>query len=461
MPTIKTPIIPVRQTFAKVHAPHELHKEAICIFAALGFFLDRDTYWKDRVVLPPASINKIDDQGFLMKSTPYFKWHYTPQSNSFEASVEAFTTTFEAIIDEQIASKKVILPLSGGLDSRSQAVALHYLQKNTQSYSYQFKGGFPETGIAKKIASACDFPFKEFTIQKSYIWDKIPELVKLNQGHSDFTHPRQMAIYDQFESMGEVFSLGHWGDVLFDHQTKEQLSETQELALLMKKVLKKGGLELADALWNAWELDGDFKEYLEQRMRQLLATIEIENSSAKIRAFKSTYWAPRWTAVNLCVFEAKRPITVPYFDNRMCEFICTIPEEHLADRKIQIQYIKNRNPKVASIQWQSQRPFNLYTFPKNTSPYNIPYRIVNKAKREFNVLLGNPYIQRNWELQFLGDENEKELEKYLYSDALTELVPKALIQDFYTKFKTQDAVYYSHPVSTLLTLAAWKEHLYV
>ena len=459
MPIIKTPIIPVRQSFAKVHAPHELNKEAICAYMALGFFLDQDTYWKDQVVLSPASIHELDDAGFLIKSTRYFSWHYQPRSISFKDSVDEFTTLFEDIIQEQVGDQQVILPLSGGLDSRSQAVALKHLNKNIHSYSYKFKGGYPETAIAKKIASACDFPLEEFTVKEGYLWNSISNLVHLNDGYSEFSHPRQMAIYDEFERMGALFSLGHWGDVLFDHQVKTNLSEEEELSLLMKKVLKKGGLEIATALWEAWELEGDFKSYLEGRLSHLLSTILIENSSAKIRAFKSTYWAPRWTSVNLAVFEAKRPITVPYYDNRMCEFICTIPEEHLADRKIQIQYIKNRNPEVARIPWQSQRPFNLYTFPKNKPPFNLPYRIANKAKRELKALAGNPYIQRNWELQFVGPKNEKALEHYLTSEALADLVPTELTQDFYTKFKTQDAVKYSHPVSMLLTLAAWKEHL--
>ena len=58
--TIKTPIIPYKQTFVKVNKPHELNHKAICVFAAIGFFLDQDTYWKDEVVLPPASICKLD-----------------------------------------------------------------------------------------------------------------------------------------------------------------------------------------------------------------------------------------------------------------------------------------------------------------------------------------------------------------------------------------------------------------
>ena len=52
MKIIKTPIIPIKQSFVKIKgSPHELDYKAICIFCALGS-LDTDTYWKDTKVLP-------------------------------------------------------------------------------------------------------------------------------------------------------------------------------------------------------------------------------------------------------------------------------------------------------------------------------------------------------------------------------------------------------------------------
>ncbi len=189
----------------------------------------------------------------------------------------------------------------------------------------------------------------------------------------------------------------------------------------------------------------------------LLNRIDIENPSAKLRAFKSLYWAPRWTSVNLSVFEAAHPISLPYYDDRMCEFICTVPEEYLADRKLQIAYIKQQNPALAKITWQDHKPFNLYTFEKNISPNNLPYRIGNKLKRELKSKMGKPYIQRNWELQFLGMENDEKLQQWLFSENLHPFISKPLLAKFYNNFKTGDAVNYSHPLSMLLTLAVWKK----
>lgn len=455
MATIKTPIIPAKQSFAKTVAPAELDHRAICIFAATGFFLDNDTYWKNKKVLPPASENTLDDNGFLIESKPWFQWHYSPRNISFETALEEFTQLFEQIIAEQIKDNKAILPLSGGLDSRTQAVAFAKLKNPVTAYSYSFKGGFNESGIGKKIAKVCGFDFKEFTIEPGYLWPKLEELASINQCYSDFTHPRQMAILEQLKTMEGIFSLGHWGDVLFDRGAPEGTSHDQLMPLILKKVVKKGGMELARALWEQWNLEGDFQTYLKERITTLLNKIHIDNPSAKFRAFKSLYWAPRWTSVNLSVFEAAHPIALPYYDDRMCQFICTVPEEYLADRKLQIAYIKQQSPKLAKITWEAQRPYNLYTFEKNRTPHNLPYRITNKLKRELKSKLGKPYIQRNWELQFLGMENDEKLQEWLFSENLHPFISKPLIARFYNNFKTGDAVKYSHPLSMLLTLAVW------
>jgi len=59
------------------------------------------------------------------------------------------------------------------------------------------------------------------------------ELANINQCQSDFTSPRQMAIADQFSAMGDVFSLGHWGDVLFDSYNCPELSHKAQIEFLI------------------------------------------------------------------------------------------------------------------------------------------------------------------------------------------------------------------------------------
>ena len=142
----------------------------------------------------------------------------------------------------------------------------------------------------------------------------------------------------------------------------------------------------------------------------------------------------------------------------MCEFICSVPEKYLAGRQIQIEYIKRRNPKIAKIEWQQHRPFNLYNYKLNKVPYNLPYRVYGKLLRTINP---QKFIQRNWELQFLGEQNEQHLEEYLFKNQkMNEIIPSEVVSTIYSKFQKGDSVYYSHPLSMLLTLSLFFKDKY-
>ena len=451
MRTVKTDIIPSKPIF--IGEQKILDLKAICVFSALGFFLDDDTYFLEQKALKPATNYIFDEQNKIVSNEEYFRWNYNPKERSLKNITDEFASLFEQILTEQTQNKKVILPLSGGLDSRTQACGLSHIGAEVNAYSYSFFGGHDETRYSKKIASVCNFPFEAWQVPTGYLWDTIEKLAQMNGCYSEFTHPRQMAFIEKYAAMGDVFSLGHWGDVLFDDMgIPDDLSVENQVEILLKKVLKKGGLSLATSLWKEWNIEGDFKDYLYERLKDLLVKINIpESANAQIRAFKSLYWAPRWTSTNLSIFESQRPISLPYYDNRMCEFICTVPEKYLAKRQIQIEYLKMRNSKLAEITWQSQKPFNLYNYHLNKTPYNLPYRIFDKVKRTINP---QKFIQRNWELQFLGAENEKQLQNWLFNNPkMNDILDSTITKDFYQKFKTIDDVYYSHPVSMLLTLS--------
>ncbi|WP_452227719.1 asparagine synthase-related protein [Lacinutrix sp. MEBiC02404] len=459
MKPLKTPILPTKQTFTKLDAPHELHKEAICIYAATGFFMDGDTYFKDEVCLLPAHEHSLDAEGVLVKSEPWFHWHYSPREISFDQALEEYIALLTTITKEQVGDGPVILPISGGLDSRSQALIFKGLTNKVQAYSYSFPGGFPEHKISEKIAKVCGFEFDAYTIPKGYLWDSIDDLAHINGCFSEFTHARQMAVLPELKQKKGVFSLGHWGDVLFDRGAPEDIKEEDVIPLLLKKMLKPGGLEFAEALWKSWGLAGTFKPYFISRIENGLSKIKIDNISARVRAFKTSQWAHRWTTTNLSVFAEAHPITLPYYDDRMMQFICTIPEEYLADRRLQIAHLQQDNA-LANITWQEQKPFHLNNYQYNKTPYNLPYRILNKLKREFQAALGNPYIQRNFELQFYGEANDKKLQDRIFDTSFLEFIPKEVVTEFYDKFKNVNPVYYSTPVSMLLTFSLWKKHFY-
>lgn len=455
MKLIRTSIIPDKQVFINTSGSKELNLKAICIFACTGFFLGEDTYFKDLLALQPYTEYELDEKSSLVKSKKYWNWHYSPREISLKQSTEEFAHLFETLTRKALTGKKVILPLSGGLDSRTQAAALGK-EYDVKTYSYKFENSFDETKYGKEISDVQGFQFQEYVIRSGYLWNVIDKLSEINGCYADFTHPRQMAVIEEVKKLGNVFYLGHWGDVLFDDSSLSGETQFDDLVCkVRKKIVKKGGQELARSLWNAWGIEGSFDDYITDRIFALLKDLEIENPDSRVRAFKSTYWAPRWTSANLNVFGFYADMFIPYYSDEMCKFICTIPEEHLSGRKIQIEYIKMKNSSLAKIPWQNYDPLNLYDYEKFRSRSMLARRAFRKTKRMFDEnVLGKKRITRNWENQFVGSSNEVHLRKYLFENAkFSELIPAEIVSEFYGKFRNEDALYYSHPVSMLLTLS--------
>src|SRR5690606_197541 len=119
--TLKTPIIPIKQTF--IGEQQTLDYKAICVFAALGFFLDDDTFYTEQKALRPATEYQIENEK-ITSQKPYFNWYYNPVERPLQHIVQEFAQLFERIIAEQTTNQKVILPLSDGSDSRTHADAL-------------------------------------------------------------------------------------------------------------------------------------------------------------------------------------------------------------------------------------------------------------------------------------------------------------------------------------------------
>ncbi len=452
---ILIPIIPAKQRFYSDGSDSGVDLKAVCIFVAAGFFLGEDTYFKNLKAMQPATEYEINDNDEVTGSKVAWRWHYEPEEKTLEESTEEFTSLFETITRKLLGDKKIILPLSGGLDSRSQAAALEN-GENVHCYSYKFADSFDETKYGREIAKVKGFEFSEYIIPKGYLWNKLDEISEINQCYADFTHPRQMAHIEEISKLGEIFYLGHWGDVLFDDMKVENdLTFDEQLNSLEKKIVKRGGKELAESLWTAWGLEGKFSDYLRDRISELLQEIRIENANSRIRAFKSMYWAPRWTSANMSTFSNFRPVALPYYDDEMCKFICNVPEEHLAKRQIQINYIKNKSPELAAIPWQEYDPLNLYSYKNFESASMIPLRAVRKGKRIINEkILGKRKVTRNWELQFLGEDNERNLKGRLFDEKkFSEFLPQTVVKKYYDNFMQADDVKYSHPVSMLLTLS--------
>ncbi|SVC25660.1 uncharacterized protein METZ01_LOCUS278514, partial [marine metagenome] len=237
---------------------NDLDLKAIATFSCLGFMLDQDTFYSDIKVIRPSTKVTLKNNTIIGSEKIWF-WHYEPAERSFTDIVDEFTAIFEKNVYNETNGKKILLPISGGLDSRSLFVSLKDKSNLTLS-AYEFEEGIDEICYGKELSDKFQIPLYAQKIPKSYLWNKLDQIADLNGCFTEFTQPRQMAAIDNWKSLGDKILLGHWGDVLFDKQANSNyISYDEEINALKKKILNPGGMEIATDLWKYWNLGGSFE----------------------------------------------------------------------------------------------------------------------------------------------------------------------------------------------------------
>ena len=446
----------------------ELDWQGLAGFFRMGFFPGTRTYFKDVGILPMASWITLDAEGKIDKVQRYWHWHHDPQPRpSLQQTAEAFGEIFHQVMDEATDEGRIALPISGGLDSRSTVVAMarparrDAVQSRTWSYSYGYTDDSVETRISRRIARTAGFPFEAFTIQP-YLFDRLTDILEWTEGFQDITQCRQTFVRDHIAQKADVLIGGLWGDVWHDQMgllDRPPMANAELAPLILKKMEKRGHPWLISHLISP-NLGSDGRAPLLEHIHDVLDRLDdIKEPDFKVKAFKTEEWSFRWSIPPVRVFHSAALPRLVFYDTRLTDFFLTVPTREVADRQMQIEYIKRFSPQLARITWQVYDA-NLYWY-RYFNTLLLPKRAWKKFRR---IVRGEKVIQRNWEVQFLSSEREKQqLKDHLLSPGLRlhHYVERNVIETLLHRFLTMPAPdgAIGYTVSMLLSFAAWLEWL--
>lgn len=441
---------------ARQSSTRELDWEVIATFFSMGFFLDDRTYFKDIRIFEPASVYRISADGELLEHRRYWEWHHTvDRARTYSDTIDEYDALLRQAVERCAANGRIILPLSGGLDSRSLALMLPR-GADTQSYSYGYTPDSIETRIAGQVAAARGFTFTAHTV-RPYLFDRLEEIVTVLHGSQDITQARQMSINAWVRERSDAVLTGLWGDVWCDQMgAADGLPEGVSAAeLAQQKMQKRGRAWLIEHVARP-NLSGiDPEALVTERIAAGMRRFErLEDPDFRIKAYKTSRWAFRWSNASLRGFEPGAAPRIPYYDVDLVDFFCTVPTEYVRDRRLQIDHLKRYAPDLARIRWQAAEA-NLY-LAQYGYWLSLPRRAVSKARR---TLLREPVIQRNWEVQFLSDAGRAGLQRWLLEPGLKlhDYVPRSDVSALLDEFYAAPTGANGYTVSMLLTFSAWLE----
>ena len=146
----QTSIIPINQRFYneqtnklvswEVNAINNLDLKAIASFCSLGFMLDNDTFYNDIKVLQPSTKITLNNSNSILSREKTWEWHYNPIERPFEEILDEFTNLINRLVLDKVRDRSILLPISGGIDSRTLFVPVKY-EPNLTLSAYEFEGG--------------------------------------------------------------------------------------------------------------------------------------------------------------------------------------------------------------------------------------------------------------------------------------------------------------------------------
>jgi hypothetical protein len=443
-------------TLAQQASTRQLDWQAITSFLALGFFLDNRTYFGDVQILWPRSIYRIGAQGDVQEHRYYWQWHHTVDTRrSYTETVAAYDTLLRQAVKRCVVHGRIMLPISGGLDSRSLAAVLPG-DANVQAYSYGYAADSIETSIAAQVARARHLPFTVHII-RPYLFDRLAEIVQALHGSQDVTQARQTSVNAWVGERADAVMTGLWGDVWCDQMgLADGLPEgTTTAAHALKKFQKRGRAWLLENV-NAPRIDSaSAAERLAESIAAGIGAFDsIADPDFQVKAYKTSRWAFRWSNASLRGFEIGAPPRIPYYDVDLIDFFCTVPTAFVRDRRLQIDHLKRYAPDLARIRWQSADA-NLY-LARYGYWIGLPRRAFNKARR---ILTGARAIQRNWEVQLSPASGQEGLQAWLVQPGrkVHEFVSPEAVSNLLDEFFKRPGAANGYTVSILLTFSAWLE----
>jgi asparagine synthase (glutamine-hydrolysing) len=450
---------------AAVASRHELDWLGLAGFFTFGFFTQDRTHFADVRILRPASHYVFDRNGMLQEQRRYWQWqHRANERRSYDDTVEEFGHTLGEVMEDQTSKGHIAVPISGGLDSRTAVAFISSAQTSPEanrfwSYSYGYSDDSVETHIAAGVAAVRRLPFQSFTIE-SYLFNKLELIAASVEGFQDFTQCRQASICENIAKHADYLIAAHWGDVWLDDcglSNEESNKQGEDILRQVWQKLAKGGSGwlLENLCYRSFHKDKP-EAFLRQMLQEELSQVaQIEDTDFRVKAFKTDQWSFRWTTASLRMFQPAAFPRLPFYDTRMADFFCTVPSRFVAQRRLQIDYLKRFAPDLARLTWQVHDA-NLFRFDRFNS-WLLPKRALKKARR---LITGKHVVERNWEVQFLNGAGQDGLAHWLLRPGLRlhQFVAPAAIQALVDAFYAAPFEHKrGYSVSMLLTFSVWLE----
>lgn len=378
---------------------------AIAGFCAFGFYPADRTWREDLRLVRPATWLVLDERGHGVDERVTWRWDHDPdRSVGIDEAADAFAEVWSRTLRRWLAGREVVVPLSGGLDSRTVLAEATGSSgaRSVRTFSYGFQPASVELAIARRLGAVRAVPPTEQVVEP-YVFDRLADLAGSVEGFQAITFSRQVGASEVLGGLGDRIVGGHWGDVWFDRSGGAgSAAGTEDAHRLARRAFdlfaKRGRDPLLDDVCRP-QLGGEdprglLLDLLTEEARRLP---NLADPGMALKALKTEQWSFRWTLASTRSYHLARPTLLPFYANDVVDLFLRLPADIHAGRAVQIAYLRRHHPDLAAVTWQgSGRTLHDRAWER---PVATARRAGRKALR---TVRRRSVLERNWEVQYLG-----------------------------------------------------------
>ncbi len=428
----------------------ELDWEAITGFCAFGYYPADRTMYRGVHILRPATWTKLNETGKVISASRYWSWTHDPQGHrSDDDLVDEFHDVWTRTLDAQCQGRRVVVPVSGGLDSRTVLAAIDPAETPLQTYSYGYSPRSRELAVARRVGKARGIGLREFVVPP-YLFDRIDQVQGASEGFQALCFTRQAGIAEHLPAMGDRVVGGHLGDLWFDRAgVASDLTSSALVDAALPKLVRRGSDWLLQHVCASHLGGADPLDVVRGFVEEDLARIpELGDSDLTLKIYKVEQWVFRWTVASMRAYQLGAPNLLPFCGNDVVDFFLRVPSDRIPGRRLQVAYLVRHHPDLARVTWDHTglplNPTRLRT------AAGFAERVARKAGR---ALRPSARLQRNWEVQYLAPTGLNQLRTLLRDTATPALTPPAALEALLTDFAQAPSGANGYTVDALATLA--------
>ena len=234
----------------KLDVEKSLRKDAIVDFFLFGYLLGDKTFLEHIHQLPPASILEVSKSN--MNLLKYWDYEYDEEYDARpqEELIEELGALWQRAVERGIKkNEKIIIPLSGGLDSRAiLAAALRCTSRdNIITFTFGEKGSF-DFEIGKMVAEKAGVENIPLSAEKDDFEEQYNISMEDIEGMIDATPYFAIRGYKEMEKYGDILFTGTMIDVLLGRHIlspifssdmlKKEISSEEDYAKIKELIFK-------------------------------------------------------------------------------------------------------------------------------------------------------------------------------------------------------------------------------